>query len=370
MRREQRGQWVSGIEQHGRKFRFAVGVGAETTGRYSYQTREEADREQKKALKALERVRAQRVEATMEAALVKFRTYKTEERRNSPRAVDTELARVVAFFNQDSGPLPHPGPEGAKALYLALRQRPTARTGNPRSDAEHQGCLKAARRFGKWLVREKLWTSNPLTEVELTGKAKAGEESKAQFRQSEARVWRDSGADLARTGDYQAEAALACLLLGVRADEIASRQVRDVEVFKEGDKVLVNLYLAKTKNGKSRRVRVPAPLAALLIERIKGRFGLDPLYPTNQELGRLSRYSVRRAVRRICRHAGLLEVCPQGLRGTHASLAQEIGLTPEAVGASLGHGPEVDNRSYATADAQAAGKQTRMLKLLGSDEVQ
>ena len=71
MRREQpRGQWVSGIERHGRRWRFRVGIGAETTGRHSFGTQEEAEREQKKALKALERVRAERAEATMEAALI------------------------------------------------------------------------------------------------------------------------------------------------------------------------------------------------------------------------------------------------------------------------------------------------------------
>ena len=277
------------------------------------------------------------------------------------------MARIVAFFGQNSGPLPKFGPEGAAELYAALRQRPT-QYGRPMSDSEHQHCLKAAKRFGKWLMVKRLWPSNPIAEVQRVGRAKAGEESKPQLRQAEAKAWLKAGAELASGGDVGAEAALACLLLGVRGDEIASRQVRDVEVIREGERVLVNLYLAMTKNGKPRRVRVPAPLAALLVDRVRGRFGLDPLYPENNEKGRLSRHGVLRAVKRICRKAGLPPVSPQALRGTHASLAQEAGLTSEVVGAALGHGAKVDNRSYATADAQAAGKQARVLKLLGSEE--
>ena len=191
MRRE---QWITKVQQHGRRWRFRVGVGTETTGSHSYETREEAEREQKKALKALSRVRAERAETTMEDALQEFRKYKVEEKRNSPGAVNTEIWRVTAFFGRNSGPLPRLGPEAAKALYVALRQRPT-RTGKPPSDAEHRGSLQSAKRFGKWLVREGLWTSNPITEVEPTGRPKAGEESKPQLRLAEAQRWLDTAAE-------------------------------------------------------------------------------------------------------------------------------------------------------------------------------
>ena len=131
---------------------------------------------------------------------------------------------------------------------------------------------------------------------------------------------------------------------------------------------MVNLYLSKTKTGKNRRVRAAEPLGGLLIKRIEGRFGLEPLYPSETKLGRLSRFDVHRAVLRICRVAGVQRVCPQGLRGSHASLAQEAGTTSEVVGAALGHGPGVDNRSYATRDSQAAGRQARVMRLLKGSE--
>jgi integrase len=61
---------------------------------------------------------------------------------------------------------------------------------------------------------------------------------------------------------------------------------------------------------------------------------------------------LRFAVRRICRFAGTPLVGPHGLRGTHATLAVEAGVTGDAVAASVGHGSlAVTAGHYAKAEA-------------------
>jgi integrase len=42
-------------------------------------------------------------------------------------------------------------------------------------------------------------------------------------------------------------------------------------------------------------------------------------------------------VKRICRQARIPEVCPHGLRGTHASIARERGATSHLIATAVGH---------------------------------
>jgi integrase len=50
-----------------------------------------------------------------------------------------------------------------------------------------------------------------------------------------------------------------------------------------------------------------------------------------------NRYWLRLAVRRICQVAKTPIIGPHGLRGTHATLAVQAGVTGDAVAAALGH---------------------------------
>ena len=70
-------------------------------------------------------------------------------------------------------------------------------------------------------------------------------------------------------------------------------------------------------------------------------------------------------MRRICVASGVPAVSAHGMRGLHATLAMEAGVSGHAVAASLGHesvGTTV--RSYADVEAVQGAQQRRMLKVL------
>jgi integrase len=71
-------------------------------------------------------------------------------------------------------------------------------------------------------------------------------------------------------------------------------------------------------------------------------------------------------VKRICRLAGVPEVCTHALRGTHSTLATEHGVTGHAVTASLGHESVTTTyANYATPSAVANAKSRRVAEAIG-----
>jgi integrase len=266
--------------------------------------------------------------------------------------------------------VPRLGTEAAKALYVALRARPTRHSTEDkprvRSDSEHQACLAAARRFGDWLVKERIWTSNPIAEVAPVGRPKAGEESKVQLRRDEAVLWLAEAKRQAQEGQVDALAAAACFVGALRVSEVLERQVRDLE-----DQARC-LFVPKSKSRAGRR-RVPMrPLAELLRAQVVRAAAAPrsegvvvqlspPLFPE------LDCYAVRRAVHRICRAAGVPIITTHALRGTMISLAAAGGEALGAIADDVGHASEaVTRRSYATADAQTEGALARgMARLAG-----
>ncbi len=113
----------------------------------------------------------------------------------------------------------------------------------------------------------------------------------------------------------------------MRASEVTDRLVRDVD---DGGRVLVIPH-AKTRAG-VRRLRIPEALRPLLDQLFAGKSPTDRLFGPKAD-----RYWLRLAVRRICRIAKTPIVGPHGLRGTHATLAVEAGVTGDVVAAALGH---------------------------------
>jgi integrase len=93
------------------------------------------------------------------------------------------------------------------------------------------------------------------------------------------------------------------------------------------------------KTEASKRVcEVPDRLRPALLALAKTRQS-GPLFP-----GR-TRYWLHYHVARLCRAAGVPEVCPHGLRGTHSTLVREAGLTSNVIAQALGQtSPQVTER--------------------------
>ena len=118
-------------------------------------------------------------------------------------------------------------PRACEGYYEELRTRNT-RTKKVFSVDSHRTILAAAKTFLRWCsAKPRRWISrSPVEEVQGVGKRKHG---KPQLRIDEARRWVGKATELAGRGESGAVAALVSLLMGMRAYEIVTRVVRDLD---------------------------------------------------------------------------------------------------------------------------------------------
>lgn len=209
------------------------------------------------------------------------------------------------------------------------------------------GELAAARGFAGWCTAQGWLPGDPFAGLESEGQRARG---KAQLRIDEARRFVERALD---EGTLEGLAAAIALLMGLRASEITDRVVRDVD---DGARVLW-IERAKTRKG-DRHLEVPEVLRPRLAELVAGRPGGEPLW------GDVDRHWLGYHVRRLCKAAGVPVVCPQGLRGTQASISV-LAVPAEHVAAALGQtGPAVTRRHYLARGAEQAGQQRAALRVL------
>lgn len=275
----------------------------------------------------------------MSAALDRYERYLIEEKGNLRSTVETTMHRLRKFFDGDE-PIRRITSTRAKALYTKYRTTKT-RTGKPPTPDTHRNTLGQARTFAKWCVEQRYLTRNPLAEVKGVGRKNR---RKGQLRKSEAERFVETA--LGRAGDDRAAAALVALLMGLRSSEVAGLEARDLD---EGGRLLW-IDRAKTAAGE-RKLRVPDVLRPLLTERAMRRGRLFP---------GLNRDKLLRATKALCKAAGVTAVTTHGLRGTHATLATEAGLSADFVAKALGHASTTVTEShYVTEEAAAAARQER-----------
>ena len=267
-------------------------------------------------------------------------------RPNRPRTIETTLARLTTLF-KSAGDLLLTG-----ELTPALISLWWAGYSSGKAVDTNLNTLSQARTFMAWLVGKKwLNTTTLLTGIEVLGKRRKG---KPQLTEDESRAFLTCSLDLGKAGDASAVAAATALLLGMRASEIAERVVRDLDA--GGTKL--NITSAKTAAG-VRRLRVPAVLQPLLRMLARGK------QPNDRLFGDVNRHWVLRSCRRLCQIAGVPVVPAHGLRGTHAKLAVEAGISGNVVAASLGHESFATTAGhYAGADAVADAAASRVASAL------
>ena len=261
-------------------------------------------------------------------AIVGYELYMREHRGSAPNTIETAIYRLKGLLQ------PVMSTNVARVTKNMAREAYRARVASGKSAATHRNELKETRRLWRWLLEEGWVVNNPWMKVEPVGKVAKGKE---QLRDHEASVLERLALERARGigigSDHWAEnrrvgalAVLVALYLGQRPKEVVHLTVRDV-----GPSVL---YVDGTKNGNAkRRVRIPEVLSDLLQERAAEcrELGQTLLFPFERDW-------VRAWAGRLCKAAGLPRVCAQALRGMHATLATEAGMTGEAVARQLGHG--------------------------------
>lgn len=248
-----------------------------------------------------------------------------EAKGNKPRSVTTTTYRLKGFFTDHGLPVGRLSAKVCAGYYEALVARQKADT--------HRNALAEARTFCKWLIRKGLLTENPIEGIEPMGRREKG---KPQLHVDEARRWLDVAEREALQEDG-AIAAMVTLLMGLRASEVVSRTVRDLD---DGGKLLW-IPDSKTDAGR-RRVEVPECLRPHLLGLTRSKLPGAPLF------GEHWRDWPRRWVQRICKKAGVPRVNAHSMRGLFATLGLQAGAAPHLVAATLGHeSPSVTLQSYA-----------------------
>jgi integrase len=149
-----------------------------------------------------------------------------DEKGLKPGPNAERLRRLQSFFTDEALLLSEPTTSSCASYYEALRTRISPTTKRTYSVDTHRNTLAEARMLGKWCVTKRWLRSNPAEGIEGKGKRRHG---KPQLRIDEARRWLAKAEELAEGGDVGAIAAMMTLLLGVRASEIVSRVVRDLD---------------------------------------------------------------------------------------------------------------------------------------------
>jgi integrase len=178
----------------------------------------------------------------------------------------------------------------------------------------------------------------------------------------EARAWYAKAVELADGGDEGATAALVAMLLGMRASEIVSRRVSDLdEDSAPGD--LLWIPCSKTPAGR-RTLEVPDVLRPMLVACAEGKAAEAHLFETEEGKPHWRDWILGN-VHRICDLAKVPRVPAHAMRGLLATLTAERGLAGHLIATTLGHEDEKTTMTaYAAPGAAAAGANRRGLVLL------
>lgn len=293
---------------------------------------------------------------TVEDALERYERFLRDGKGNKPGSIARTMWSLRRFFGAELGePLAMLTERRCKALYEAL-------TAELAVDS-HRNALAETKTWARWAVAERLLARSPLEHVQGMGRRSKG---KPQLRFREARLWRDRALALAEAGDDGAVAAMLCLILGLRASEVTHLRARDVDELEERADLLW-VEDSKTPAGR-RRVEVPELLRPHLVRLVEGKGPTAWLFATRRKDGSQQQHWrdwPREQVQRICRLAGVPEVCAHSMRGLHATIAMERGTTGAIVAAALGHEDERTTKTaYAESEAIADGVRRRALKVL------
>lgn len=305
-----------------------------------------------------------REEHTTSTALVAYKAY-LREKGNKEASIEVTAWAIAQFFPREL-PLQLLSQTRCAKLYEELRSRPSPRTQKPLAADTHRNLLAQTKSFLAWCVERRWLRENPCADVKGIGKRRPRGKSLGKhgntLRVKEARAWYTKAVELADGGDEGATAALAAMLLGMRASEIVSRRVADLdEDDAPGD--LLWIPCAKTPAGR-RTLEVPAVLRPLLVECTEGKAAQSYLFETEEGKPHWRDWIIHN-VRRICDLAKVPQVTAHAMRGLLATLTAERGLAGHLIAATLGHEDEKTTMTaYAAPGSAAAGTNRRGLVLL------
>jgi integrase len=279
----------------------------------------------------------ERGDHTTATALERYKKFLAES-GSKPESI-TVVEWAVELFFPEPVPLSLLSAKRCQALYDTVRTRPSKFTGAPLANDTHRGALVRVKTFMSWCCAlPQGWiTENPFAAVKGVGKlrprGKSLGKSGNELRVKGAREWYAKALEFAAKGDTGAVAGLMAMLLGMRAGEIVSRKVGDLDDDSApGD--LLWIPCSKTPAGR-RTLEVPDVLRPFLLELAAGKSADRPLL--EWEGKRHHHAWPRKQIVKICKAAGVPEVTAHAMRGLLATLTAERGMAGHLIAATLGH---------------------------------
>lgn len=324
---------VSGPYRHYKRWRIVLRHPDGTQVVESFESESEAKEAKRRLIAILPGM------VTMESVITKYERH-LEAKGNKPRSIGTTIARL-RNWHESAESCARITPRDLAKVYRSRAKEVSVDT--------HRNELAEVKTFWRWLMKKRFVLRSPAEGVEPVGRRRAG---KKQLRLKEAQRFARTCQRLATEGDESALAALMILYLGLRSNEVRSRRDRDVD----GNVLWIDE--GKTAAA-SRRLEMPEHLAAL-IPRREGY-----IFPAPTKSGYRTNTWLRKNLKRLCKLANVPYVCPHGLRGTQATLAEDAGETSHAVSRALGHTEtETTRRHYLEPGTRERARTKRAMRIL------
>lgn len=324
-------------------------------------------------------------EITVELAIGQYETWKKskrpprEFRKGQQDPVDTTVHRLRTFF----GPVlkarvSSVTPQRCKELYAGkwdgkvllehgLVTRPTAKKrdadgraiGPPLAVDTQRNTLLECKTFGRWWVAQEWVAESPLEDVAGEGTRNHGGKGKTKLARKEQKRLFRKAVELAQAGSERAVGVLTQLMFATRSTDVISRQVRHLDT---------DDWEFEVKDGKTpasdRTFVVPKFLRPSYLRQVKDKREDQYLFGDGDQPH--DRDWVRDSVHFVCREAGVPLETAHGLKGAHAELARDSGVTPDIIAKALAHTSYegTTRRSYQSGGADGRATQKRVLKVL------
>jgi len=267
-----------------------------------------------------------------------------------PRPIEDREYRLKAFFPDQALVLGDLTRATCAAYYEALRARVSERTRRAYSVGAHRAMLAEARMLMRFAIGRRWLKVSPVDGVEGLGKRRHG---KAQLRIDEARRWTATAIGWPTTATSgQSSPWWRCAGDARERDRLARRA---------GSRRRGPAALDPRLQDGGGQAHAAHPRGAPALPRAAGgqSGGRRAIF------GSHDRDWPRACVQRICKLAGVPVVGAHSMRGLHATLAMDAGITGTVVAASLGHEHvSTTTRSYAKGEAVAGAQQRRALRVL------
>ncbi|MBL9007128.1 MAG: tyrosine-type recombinase/integrase [Myxococcales bacterium] len=277
------------------------------------------------------------------------------KRKQGLRACSVRVwADRLALLPQDIG-VRELSPSHAQALYDQWIETVAVAT--------HRARLRFVRSFFAWAIERGYLTVNPFAKVKPVGKPRRG---KLQLRVDEARKLYAELFRLAWAGESTAGCLLVQILHGARSSEVWGLRVRDIDA--DATRLHIAAEGGKTVNA-TRTLEIDVPeLRALLLHLRQSKQPSNYLFARRCAITSTNN-ALYKYLHRLCDRLSIPRVCPHSLRGLHATVAVQSGVTSRAVAGVLGHASdEITRLHYIAPGSDSAGNARSLAALLAPAE--